>query len=769
MNDPGSIDWHEQIDSNLAPVHFALQVTGVRAALGVRRVSLNEGVNRNYEGSIDALCAGDPPDPVSLLGRHFELTLQRGTATRTVKGIVRHAALDYPPEGPVLTLSVVPSMWRLTLGHDTRSYLDLSVPELVRMVVEERLGGAVKVDASRLTRSYERHELLLQYRESASNFIRRWMEREGIVFYDDASDRQETLILVDSMRSLSPVGRKGEVAYWAGDSAEPAEEYVVGLRADQVVGATNVAVSDYDWTHPDVSVRDTHSSGSPLDPAPEIYEHASAVTFHRYSGESYRHNTVKHALRVRAEAAALAHRQWTAHGTLVAAAPGHVIRVSGVQDSDLDGSYMIVGMGSLGVATEGQSGDWNSQYELVPVTMTYRPPCVTPRPVVLGPETARVVGPSGQEIETDEHGRVKVRFHWDRQRERTEEGGSPWIRVSQSWAGPGFGTFFLPRIGMEVVVSFLGGDPERPLITGCVYNGENRARVSLPADKTQSYVRTKSSLNSDGFNELRFEDAAGSELVYMHAQKDLTQEVLHDRSVDVGHDERVHVHHDRRAEVDGQEHVEVHGRRRKIQHADEHETFRRRLVTNHHGSRRTTHAKDTTYHEHVRGTHEVVYTGESGGVAHEVKYETGDGVVTELHDATNSLTKIEGTGAFQVRSADLSVLLTMLADEGKTGLKGSTMVGMKTTDGSSKVELTPGYVDVASDTCNVDGTAQINLTVGESGITISSAGISIRSGAAQIDITPSGVTIMGATTSVLGGAFSVLAGSVTRGGPPTWS
>src|SRR5690606_37070420 len=177
----------------------------------------------------------------------------------------------------------------------------------------------------------------------------------------------------------------------------------------------------------------------------------------------------------------------------------------------LDGAYMILRSGGEGRTRQKGTGTWTCSHVLVPTSLPYRPAPKTPRPIVPGPETAFVVGPAGQEIHTDLHGRVKVHFHWDRIRGRDEESSSCWVRVAQRWAGDGFGTFFLPRIGMEVVVDFLGGNPDRPIVTGCVHNGEAFARVDLPAQKTQSYIRTKSSTNSDGYNEIRFEDHAGAE------------------------------------------------------------------------------------------------------------------------------------------------------------------------------------------------------------------------------------------------------------------
>jgi len=171
-----------------------------------------------------------------------------------------------------------------------------------------------------------------------------------------------------------------------------------------------------------------------------------------------------------------------------------------------------------------------------------RPAIKTPRPRIYGPQTAIVTGPEGEEIHTDLHGRVKVFFHWDRLSSH-DETSSCWVRVAQAWSGPNWGTWFLPRIGMEVVVEFLDGNPDRPLITGCVYNGANGTPYSLPEDKTKSTIKSNSSPGGDGFNELRFEDAKGSEEIFFHAQKDHNEVVLNDRTQNVGRDRTIFIGH----------------------------------------------------------------------------------------------------------------------------------------------------------------------------------------------------------------------------------
>jgi type VI secretion system secreted protein VgrG len=208
----------------------------------------------------------------------------------------------------------------------------------------------------------------------------------------------------------------------------------------------------------------------------------------------------------------------------------------------------------------------------------FRPARVTPKPVVQGPQTAIVVGPSGEEIHTDEHARVKVHFHWDRH-DKSDENSSCWIRVSQFWAGKEWGSIHIPRIKQEVIVEFLEGDPDRPIITGRVYNADQVPPYGLPANKTQSGLKSRSSKEGTtaNFNEIRFEDKKGEEQVYIHAEKnqdnvvenDETTKVGHDRTEEVGNDEKISIKHDRTEDVGNNETISIGGNRTETVEKDE--------------------------------------------------------------------------------------------------------------------------------------------------------------------------------------------------------
>lgn len=553
---------------SVANVRFEIEVEGTGGPWLVERVSLTEAVSEPLRGVVEARVAADPPLAAELLGKELTLRIEREGQLRVVRAIVRHATTSSSLEDTRVTFHLVSSIWRLGLGIDTRTYLDVTIPELVREVVRERLGGAVTVDVDGLTQTYRRHEMIVQYQESYLSFLSRWMEQEGIFWFVAESDEGERMVLADAMENL-PLARAsedGRVRHLGEWNAALEREAVSDLRHGESLGVTRVTLSELDWTRPSMPIRAERNAGGPLQPPGEIYDHSDAVTLHGFDGRQYTEDTAERGAQIRSEALALARHRWTMRSNVVTAAAGHVLRIEGAPEADLDGAYMIVRTDGEGRAHRDGVGTWSCSHVLVPTSMPYRPIPKTPRPIVPGPETAFVVGPAGQEIHTDLHGRVKVHFHWDRIRGRDEESSSCWVRVAQRWAGDGFGTFFLPRIGMEVVVDFLGGNPDRPIVTGCVHNGEAFARVDLPAQKTQSYIRTKSSTNSDGYNEIRFEDHAGAEFISVHAQRNLLERVLHDH--------RTHVDHDQRNEVGNDQELIVHGNRKHTVDKDEEHTIR---------------------------------------------------------------------------------------------------------------------------------------------------------------------------------------------------
>lgn len=548
-------------------VSFELEIDGVGTRLGVRHLTVHESLNRLGEAEVMALVGlGEAPAIPDILGKDCTITWGRPAQERKFRGVVRTGSVRDLVEGAELTVHVVPALWLLARTLDTRIYQDKSVPKIVEDLVSELLGSRQRSVRNDLSRDYPTYEYVVQYQESHWSFIARLLEQEGIFAYFDHEGDHETLVLADTTSNLPFVraSEQGRVPYARDAGQVPGREAVTAVTHHREVGATDAVVADFDWTNPGMRVRGSQTGRGSGSPALEIYDHTDAVQFHRYSGTTYGANTADRQAELRAELLDLSREGWSMDATVVTSAPGRIVELSGAPDGDLDGKYLIVSTDSYGHSTEGRSGTFHTRMRCVPQDQPYRPPRITRRPVVVGLETATVVGPAGEEIHTDEHGRVRVQFHWDRQG-RNDEHSTCWLRVMQSWAHAGFGTFFLPRIGMEVVVGFIGGSPDRPIVTGCVYNGQNTTPYALPGEKTKSTLKTQSSPGGGGYNELRFEDKAGSEEVFIHAQKDFNEVVEHN------HTTRVHANHTNT--VDGNDTETVHQKQKLTVKKDREKTI----------------------------------------------------------------------------------------------------------------------------------------------------------------------------------------------------
>jgi type VI secretion system secreted protein VgrG len=336
------------------------------------------------------------------------------------------------------------------------------------------------------------------------------------------------------------------------------EESVSALESAEEVRPEKVLLRDYYFVRPSDDLDSLAAANAPLNL--EVYE---------YPGGYATQKLGKQRAKVRLEG--LRATAWLGQGESSCRrfVPGSTFQLEEHPLGDLNSKYLLIQVhhhgrqpqphigGSQKSAAAEREGYWNT-FSCIPASTPFRPPRTTPRPFIAGPQTARVVGPSSEEIYTDEHGRIKVQFHWDREGKRNEY-SSCWMRVAQSWAGEGWGALFLPRIGQEVVVEFLEGNPDSPLVVGSVYNGDHPTPVALPDEKTKSTLRSSSSPGNAGSNELRFEDTAGAEEVYLHAQRNLLIAVENDKTQTVGGNESLSVGADRSRSIQGNQQLTVQG------------------------------------------------------------------------------------------------------------------------------------------------------------------------------------------------------------------
>ena len=463
-------------------------------------------------------------------------------------------------------MEVVPTFWFLKLTGESRVYQHLSVLDIVQQVLKRN--GVTDIDVQ-CKKTYPEREYCVQYRESHFDFVSRLLEDEGIHYFFEHKDGKHTLVLSDDATSAKPCPDGAAAPMQA--SAGPWEEHdvVVELTNTVAVHTGKVAIRDYDPLQPSVLLEGSAAGKQPG----EWYDYPGRFTKNaegaRYAKLQVEENSTRHQV-------------VQGSGNCRFFLSGHTFELQGHFRRDLNAKYNLIEVRHTARAGDYRSWDsapldYRNEFVAVPVATKFRPSRVTPDPIV-GTQTAVVVGPGGEEIWPDKHGRVKVQFHWDREGKK-DENSSCWIRVASTWAGKQWGFIQIPRIGQEVVVDFLEGDPDRPIIVGSVYNAEQVPPYDLPANKTQSGVKSRSSLGggTDNFNEIRFEDKKGSELIRVHAEKDKSVEVEHnndehvgnDESYDIGHDQTVHVGRNRTETVDNNESISIGGNRTESVAKDE--------------------------------------------------------------------------------------------------------------------------------------------------------------------------------------------------------
>jgi type VI secretion system secreted protein VgrG len=542
--------------------------------------------------------------------------------------------------------------------------------------------------------SYSARDYCVQYRESDFDFVCRLMEEVGIFYFFRHEQDGHELVLGDSPNVHTPIRGEPLIPFRdpAGMAADEECVYELSGKIEVVPGA--VALRDFDFTRPSLDMT-VDSQASEGDPALEVYDYPG-----KYEDPGPGQDVAKIRLEELRAPGQVAWGQCQSRRL----APGHTFELAGHAEPELNKEYLVLSVTHEGYQPEvllfeqqnaGHSDrkPFRSTFQCMPSTVPYRPPRRTPRPVIPGPQTAIVVGPSGEEIHTDEHGRVKVKFHWDREAPGDDK-SSCWVRVSQAWAGPGWGALYLPRIGQEVVVDFLEGDPDRPLITGRVYNGHNPPPADLPGARTQSALRSESSPGGGGFNELRFEDASGQELIYLHAQKDMDIAIENDKTQSVGGNESLTVAKDRRKDVGGNQSLSVAG--------NDETSVRGNQMLDVHANRTTTVAGNHT--ESVGGNQTI----EVGGT-HALQVALAS---TETIGLAKALT-VGGAYAITVGAA-MNVAVAGLKAEEVGGAKVESIGGQKTEKIAGSRTLTVGkeMTEVVGEKRTVEVGKDLALNVG---------------------------------------------------------
>lgn len=405
-----------------------------------------------------------------------------------------------------------PWLWMLTMSASCKIFQNMSTLEIVKQVFSA-LGFSDFSDKT--TGTYAKREFCVQYRETAFNFVSRLLEEEGISYYFTHDSSAHTMILIDDTSSWNTSAGPSTVRYAGQGLTYGADDAVTDCALEQIVTVGEFKSDDFSFTIPSTQLL---ASASGSDTSRSVYDYPGL-----YATQSDGETIAGRRLAAFQAEAKLLRGSSLCRGFHA----GAKFTLSNHYRSDVNASYVVRRM-----AFHGDQHQYGNSFEAFPADTEFRPPRLTARPEIAGTQTALVVGKSGEEIWTDQYGRVVVQFHWDQQG-TSDEKSSCWIRVAQGWAGNAWGSIFIPRIGQEVIVSFLDGNPDRPLITGCVYNAQQVVPYTLPDNQTRSTFKTNSSKGGSGSNELCFEDKAGSEEIFMQAQKDLTVSVLNNSSLTV--------------------------------------------------------------------------------------------------------------------------------------------------------------------------------------------------------------------------------------------
>lgn len=472
------------------------------------------------------------PDSAALLGQPLTLAIPlqnfgkrylNGKITRILTGEQELEGTRYTTH----TLTLESDLWPMQRDRNMRIFQSSTVPQIIKMLLGEY---QVNIE-DKLSGSYRIWEYCVQYQESSLNFISRLMELEGISYFFRHEDGRHTLVLMDNADNYQPFsGYEVIPCHVTSTGSVVGEEGITQWQPEAQVTPGLYSVDDYDFRKPNAWMLQAYQN--PVSPQPgsiDVYDWPGRYVSHS-EGENYAH--------IRQQRWAAEHKQVNGLATATGLAPGHTFTLIKAPQPGDNGKYLVTRVDYQLEENAYVSGGGTTIHQLkfsaLPGGVNFRPAQTASWPRTGGPQTAKVVGPAGESIWTDHFGRVKVKFHWDREA-KGDDTSSCWIRVSSAWAGQGYGGVQIPRVGDEVVVDFINGDPDRPIITGRVFNEANMPPWSLPEAATQMGFMSRS---KDGAatsaNMVRLEDKAGAEQVFIQAERNMDTHVKNDESHTVG-------------------------------------------------------------------------------------------------------------------------------------------------------------------------------------------------------------------------------------------
>ncbi len=538
-----------------------------------------EAVSQPFHFTLDLISERDDLDFGAVIGKPLTVScvLDSGNE-RHFHGIVSRFSQGPPAGGfAAYRAEVVPWIALLRRRAGCRIFQKKKVPDIIKALLAET--GYTDVD-DQLSGDFPEREYCVQYRETDLSFISRLMEEEGIAYFFKHTDKAHTMVLFNAPSAAAPCPGQATVAYAAAADQSVLSGAIRDFRIEKEIATGKFAINDFNFEDPSLSLLTSTTSSVTLGDNEkfEVYDHP---------GEYLQLSEGERRVKLRMQAEESAAIRIRAQSDCASFTPGYRFTLQGHFREDYNAPYLITEVShqvsqSAGVGEAGGESSYANSFACIPHSVPFRPIQRTPKPLITGVQTATVVGAEGKEIDVDQHGRVIVQFHWDREGTRNEN-SSCRVRVSQGWAGKNWGMISNPRIGQEVIVEFIEGDPDRPIVTGRVYNGEQTVPYELPVNSTQTGIKTRSSMEggTDNFNEIRFEDKKGEEQLFIHAEKnwdsevenDETHAVGHDRTKTIENDEIRTIGHDRKTTIENDETQEVKHDRARVVGNDERVTI----------------------------------------------------------------------------------------------------------------------------------------------------------------------------------------------------
>lgn len=767
---------------SLETVSVTFDADNLTAALEVVSFELDESLSAPYELKARISAGEEDFEPGTLLGEPVTVLVERGTLSRDVHGIVVRVEEGRRQKFDNLRMivTVMPAWCALGQRKTSRIFSSMTVPEIVEEVAGPLLSHYDRnIDASNLSATYPPLEYTVQLDETDQAFLERLMAEHGIGYTFDHSGSTETLTLFDDISSFGTLESAGNSdgvlpvhADGASGVADTAEAQ--GFQLVSKMQPTSAAVQVFDWLNPGSVLTTSTATASahddldrPVDGAaraPERvmthYDEPVATLGSRDAATDIARveelNEMRRELQRRDAAVG------RGRATAIGMQPAVRFTLSNHPQPALDATFVCVRVHHRWGKIPGrETQEYESDFQTLPAGVAWRPDRARTKPRVHGIQTATVVGPAGEEIHTDAHGRIQVQFHWDTQA-TSNNGLSCYLRVMQSLAGNGWGAVFLPRIGMEVVVSFIDGDPDRPVVTGCLYNGTHEPPHTLPDNKTVTTLKTQSTGQTGGFNELSFEDADGTEEVYLRAQRNLREVVLHDHTTTITNDQTNTVGGNDLEEITGNQTLNVTGNRTLIIDGDFVETV--------HGNE--TRTVDGNVEETIGGNESRTVSGNVDETITGNRTETVTGGVTETVTGAFSLTSTAGitttTPGAHSLTANAGVTITTTAGVDIVAPTGLTVTG------SGITLVDNNYFSIAAVSSSITGQATgiVGYALGVTGLKTDFGGVStgvngVNLAANGVDLSTSGINndnvgvkIRNAKTSIENAASRVLISAI---------